>query len=344
MQKSPTTADRPRRPIRRWCVVVILLVLSAVAIIFIPRGESTEAIGNNERAEVATTSESAEPNVVEIDKYPEDKDTADSDTATDQPPAETSLEPVGWFSVATFNINWGNRRPQDTVDVIRRCGADLVLLQEVGPELETYLAKNMADLYADIRFRGDRSKYYAGGFGVLSSSPITAERFIPSRHGIFGYWVLKLTLDDRAIQVANVHLQPIMFDGTEGTLGAFGRLMEMEDVHLREIEQIYKSLSSRHPTLVAGDFNSFSSGAAVKYLTKRKMTDSFASVTNQPDLHPTWRWPLGQTEVKLRIDYLFHTQQLETLSSRIVESDVSDHSPVVSRLCWKEMLVEEQKP
>ncbi|MCR4415178.1 MAG: hypothetical protein NUV77_22380, partial [Thermoguttaceae bacterium] len=63
--------------------------------------------------------------------------------------------------------------------------------------------------------------------------------------------------------------------------------------------------------------------------------DSFASVTEEPDEHPTWRWPVGRGELTLRLDYIFHTRELKTVESKVLASRASDHSMVFSRLRWE---------
>ena len=59
----------------------------------------------------------------------------------------------------------------------------------------------------------------------------------------------------------------------------------------RQIEQIIANISLNTATVIAGDFNSLATFAAPKYLLARGLCDSFASVTPQPESHPTWRWP-----------------------------------------------------
>ena len=61
-------------------------------------------------------------------------------------------------------------------------------------------------------------------------------------------------------------------------------------------------------------------------------TDSFAALHANADQHPTWHWPLGRTEARLRIDYIFHDQNFETRISRTLCDTGSDHCLLVNEL------------
>ena len=248
-----------------------------------------------------------------------------------QPPASGEQT----FSVATYNVNWGNVDLRKTAAVIRKAAADVLLLQETNAQSESYLRGQLRGTYRYILFRGDRGQYGAERFGILSKSPVTNLRFLRPKHGLFGAWIGETVVAGRKLQVANVHLEPAMLSREMGLTGALAALSEMEKTHAQEIEYVYENLTPEVPTLVAGDFNSLAKFAAPKFLVEKGFVDSFASVTEQPDSHRTWRWPLGRTELSARIDYLFHTRHLRTVESRTLEADSSDHLLVLSRLQWQ---------
>ncbi len=256
----------------------------------------------------------------------------------DAAPARAGEPPAGGdptFSVATYNINWGNVDLRKTAATIRKAAADLVLLQETNVQSESYLRGQLRGTYRYMVFRGDRGQYAAERFGFVSKSPVTNLRFLRPKHGLFGAWIGETVVAGRKLQVANVHLEPAMLSREMGLTGALAALSKMEKTHAQEIEYLYKNLAADVPTLVGGDFNSLAEFAAPKFLLGKAFIDSFASVTEQPDNHRTWHWPVGRTELSARIDYLFHTRHLRTVESRTVEADSSDHLLVVSRLQWQ---------
>jgi endonuclease/exonuclease/phosphatase family metal-dependent hydrolase len=234
--------------------------------------------------------------------------------------------------VATYNVNWGNRALAETAQIILKSRADVVCLQETTPELERSLQRELWREYPNMLFRGNGGKFLAERFGLLSKHPVRANRYVPAKHGIFGAWIFELTVGDQIVQLANLHLEPIRPPEPGKLLTIFKVFEETEQIHAAEIGWIFEHLGPELPTVIAGDFNSLSIGAAPKYLRDKGFVDSFAAVNNSPDSQPTWRWPTRWLELSGRIDYIFHSPHFKTIDSRIDKETTSDHSLVVSRL------------
>ncbi len=118
-----------------------------------------------------------------------------------------------------------------------------------------------------------------------------------------------------------------------GILAGFQKAGEIQD---REIRRVHAAFQGMGPRLLMGDFNSFSFGPAQAFLKAQGWTDSLASVHEKPDELSTWRDQRASLGVGFRIDYLFHTSQFRTISSRVILKGSSDHDPVVSQLEWVE--------
>ncbi|NQT36646.1 MAG: endonuclease/exonuclease/phosphatase family protein [Planctomycetes bacterium] len=251
-----------------------------------------------------------------------------------EPGAPPPAAPPRVFTVATYNINWGDIDPRHAVAVIRAAGADLVVLQETTARSEAHIRRHLAREFPWMRFQGHQGQYAAERFGILSTVEVKGLRFLPPRHGLFGIWIGQVELGGRRLQVVNVHLQPALLSEKMNILQAMKALGDMESVHQKEIAAIHASLDPEGPALVAGDFNSTADLAAGKFLAGKGFVDSFASVTEQPEKHPTWRWPTRHLALTARIDHIFHTRQIETIASRVIAKGASDHYLLVSRLQW----------
>jgi endonuclease/exonuclease/phosphatase (EEP) superfamily protein YafD len=239
------------------------------------------------------------------------------------------------FRVATYNINFANLDLRQTMAVIRRSEADFVALQETNAQSEAFFRRHLAQIYPHMDFRSDRGEYAAEGFGILSKSPLANLRFKSAKHGLFGTWIGETELGGHRLQIAVVHLDPVWFRKGDGLRAMLEGFQKTEAVHAREIGYVHDNLSANLPTLIVGDFNSMSTFAAPTFLCQNGFIDSFASVTEYPDNHPTWRWPTKHLELAARIDYIFHTGHLETIESTILDGGASDHRLVVSRLRWR---------
>lgn len=240
---------------------------------------------------------------------------------------DAATRPAAQFTVATYNINWGNPNLPGVVENIRKTAADLVCLQETNRKSEAYLRRRLAAAYPHKAFRHASG---AGGFAYLSKTPLKGLKYLQAKHGMFGTWLCRVTLAGQSVQVASVHLQPVLPHKREGLVGLTKLFIKTESIRAREIAHIHENISKDMPTILAGDFNSPASLTVSQYLAAAGFVDSFAAVTSEPAKHITWRWKYGNVEWKYRLDYLFHTRDIETVTSRIIVGAGSDHYPVVS--------------
>ncbi len=122
--------------------------------------------------------------------------------------------------IATYNLNWGNRKLSLVTDAILRSKAHVVALQETTPASESHLKTSLGAHFPYMAFRGFKGKYYGERFGILSKYPITRSDFIDPQHGFFGAHVTVIKTDGGSVQIANVHLQPADVYSASGLVAA----------------------------------------------------------------------------------------------------------------------------
>jgi endonuclease/exonuclease/phosphatase family metal-dependent hydrolase len=231
-------------------------------------------------------------------------------------------------------MNWGNVDLADTVRVIGSAEADLVCMQETTPESERAIRHGLAREFPHMHFTGNVR--YSSGFAILSKTPLSGVRLLEPRFGFFGTLLADVELGGKKVRVASVHLEPIIPREGKGVADVLALFLKTEGLHLKEIERIAAELPEGAPAIVAGDLNSASFGSAPRSLRGRGLVDSFASVTPDPDAQTTWHWRYAGADWRFRIDYVFHSADMRTIASRLIEAPSSDHKLVVSRLGWAE--------
>lgn len=240
------------------------------------------------------------------------------------------------FRIATFNINYGNVNLNDIVRTIRKANADVICLQETTNafrnDSETRLKREFLKTHPYIYFVGHNGRYAAERFGFVSKYPLADKRFVPPVHGLFGTCFATVILPDGNVRLANVHLSPFQVARGSNAVRAFKAISAVESRHKLEIEAIARNVNAKVPTIVCGDFNSLSTFVAPRTLSGLGLQDSFASVTETADSHPTWRWPIKGMPVQFRIDYIFHSSHFETAKSEVLPTVGSDHSLLVSEM------------
>ncbi len=158
--------------------------------------------------------------------------------------------------------------------------------------------------------------------------------FLEPLAGWRGVLIADVNLGGTNVQVANVHLATPPVGRMRSLTSALSMFQQSEELHAKEIQRLYAHLAKDRPLIVLGDFNSFSFFCAPMFLKEHGFVDSFAAVNEDADQHGTCDFQYGDNQWSIRIDFIFHTKDLRTRSSRILKSNASDHLPVVSQLNW----------
>lgn len=241
-----------------------------------------------------------------------------------QPPAP----PTADFTVATFNVNYGNPDLDGIVRSIRKSDADLVVLQETNRQSEAFLRRGLKNTYPHMVF--SQARDVAGGFAMLSKVPLEKSRYLPPRPadgGWFGTQAARVMLAGREMVIVNIHLTatvPSRNMDAKGLLALFARTEAVRD---REIRTIVGALPKRWPVFVLGDFNSVPKLSGVPdFMTKSGFTDCLGAIIQDVDSVPTWHWKLRGVDYRTRLDYIFSARiNAMPVSGAVLESDASDH-------------------
>jgi endonuclease/exonuclease/phosphatase (EEP) superfamily protein YafD len=236
--------------------------------------------------------------------------------------------------IATYNINFGNTFGDDVLSAIAEARADILFLQETTLQSEAFLQPQLASWYPHFHAAGHQGRYAAERFVFASKYPLQDITFTPPEHGLFGSHTARCVIAGNEITLVNVHLTPVTLSRTDEaeTTSLLSALWGTETAHAAEIKAICARLDLAQPTILAGDFNSLSTFAAPGHLRELGLVDSFASVHDDAEAHPTWFWPTRPVPLRARIDYVFHSSHFRTMSSQVIPRDGSDHYLLVSEL------------
>jgi vancomycin resistance protein VanJ len=236
------------------------------------------------------------------------------------------------LTVMTFNMLGYNQHPEGVVAAIHASGADVIALQELNVQTALHIQHDLASIYP---YQALNPHDDDSGMGVISRYPLQ-----PIDVALPGDWigqpqVLSLHLGDTTLTLVHVHTRSTDISSPD----RMATVRERE----RQAQVLADFAATRPEPLIAlGDFNA--TPASVAHTTiSRVLTDSWIEAgwghghtfpgaaspgSSRPRiagiLVPQWL---------LRIDYIFHSQQLQALGAWIGPWDeVSDHRSVVVRL------------
>lgn len=232
-------------------------------------------------------------------------------------PAATSLV------LMTYNVNYGVAGDDETIELIRSAGADVVMLQETNPSWEQALRDRLSDRYQHMAFH--HSERRAGGLGFLSRHPIQVGEVRASPIGWFPAWRAVVDTPLGRIQLVNLHLRPPGRDGGSFVRAYFTRQVD----RLAETEHHVGLLDPKLPAILAGDFNEDARGRSLVFLAKRGL-DSVLERFHPAQ--PTWRWQTQMGLVRWQLDHILLGPALRATAAWVMDGGASDHVPVLARI------------
>jgi len=227
--------------------------------------------------------------------------------------------------VMTFNTRYVHDSAYKLADIILESDADVIALQELSTPAADYFLEYLSDAYPyQITHTNGLS---VTGKGLLSRYPLTNDS-LETLDRMTYILRAEFVFAGETVTIINAHPSPPSY-GINFNAHNRGR-------HITWLLDYIEQQSN--PLILLGDFN-----------TTQHSTDYDRLTANLHDSFRDAGWGLGQTFPSgeafrkldffpplIRIDYVFHSDDLQAVSSQVWHtSGGSDHIPVVTDLIWK---------
>jgi endonuclease/exonuclease/phosphatase family metal-dependent hydrolase len=242
------------------------------------------------------------------------------------------------LSFVQWNV-WDHSDPNKVAERMVDIGADVYCLQEVATESTLQPGKKLAEILMkdmgyygvfeqacrfDLRFaKGSIGQ----GLGIFSKHPLTLVQSTELSRGGWHYELKGRPLDRKYLE-ASVQLpgvEPISVGTTH--LSLLDSEIASPGIRKREadiLESIVKQKNKRF--ILSGDFNSNKRGPAAKAISRK-----LSRVDGRLDSN-TWTGSIRilgrEVTVGKRIDYVFHSDDLEVVCEEVLSRNPSDHHPL----------------
>ncbi|HEY9697556.1 MAG TPA: endonuclease/exonuclease/phosphatase family protein [Trichocoleus sp.] len=234
-----------------------------------------------------------------------------------------TLTPQQAFKVMSFNILWSNQNYAQIAQAVQTANPDIIGLQEVRPPNIAALTTALSN-YPYSSFHPPDTYHTVGIFSrfpIISAVPLTNP---PMERGLR----VVIDVNGKYLAVIVAHLAPNnmpLFPLNEFV----SQTKERYARRAMEVEHLKQEIQKRnHPTLVVCDCNMTDTSQTYAQL-QTVLADSFSEVG----------WGLGHTlRVEAfplpvqRIDYVWHTTDLQAVNVHVGDSGGSDHQPVVATM------------
>ncbi len=242
------------------------------------------------------------------------------------------------LSVMTYNTLGYQHDVDPIIRLLQAEKPDIVFIQELNTTLQAAIEQ---DLAVEYPYRILDSVDNPIGMGVISKYPLqeTGDSLPLSWVGV--PQVLTLDWHGQEVRLINFHMWPVTFYPLRNTSLNY-RAREAQALYLADYARV---TSWETPVIAAGDANVTHLSDAYRLITD-VLIDTWREAgyglghtfpgeyvrENNPRGIGRWRWPLWV----VRIDYIFHSDQWETVDARLASSNgVSDHRAVIAELQLK---------
>ncbi len=253
-------------------------------------------------------------------------------------PRASSATSEETLTVMTYNTLGYQHDVGPIIDLLRAESPDVVFIQELNTTLQAAIEQ---DLAVEYPYRILDPVDDPIGMGVISKYPIRESGDSLPLSWVGVPQVLSLDWHGQDVRLINFHMWPVTFLPLKNASLNY-RAREAQALYLADYARV---TSWETPVIAAGDANVTHLSDAYRLITD-VLIDTWREAgyglghtfpgeyvrENNPRGIGRWRWPLWV----VRIDYIFHSDQWETVDARLASSNgVSDHRAVIAELQLK---------
>ncbi len=238
------------------------------------------------------------------------------------------------LKVMTWNIHCSKGtdsiRQRKIAELILEVDADFVQLNE-------FYLKGCLLMDSILRTRYPYTEKYQSyrisGDIFYSKRVMSNSGHVHTPKGVKGIQTIKATIpvENDSVQIFGVHMASNRYEGNsiekvfESDTISFDRYKGAQELRCYQALRTKEALlESDHPVIVMGDMNDFNCSAPLDTLTTCGLKDAWweGGFGYGHTFHDGW--------LRLRIDHILHSKELKLESVKVIDTNLSDHNPVVA--------------
>lgn len=236
---------------------------------------------------------------------------------------QTSIE----VSLMTYNVFFKNSNTDSSVNKIKNCDSDILVIQELTPDWKVKLETSIGQKYPYRRISALRGTH---GIGVYSKFPIIDSQLLGNNERPYAQ-VVELNINGKNVQLINVHLASpaIAVEHPENFIGLFSSNYELRSKQLENINMVAnRSESDFNAQILIGDLNT------TRY--EPIYRDIKSNWVNLYDLSGTgWGFNFpnsNRIDPILTLDYVFVRGVVKGIEIKVIEGGSSDHLALAAKI------------
>ncbi len=229
--------------------------------------------------------------------------------------------------IMTYNLFFKNRRPDLSLRLIKKQMPDILALQELTPQWEELLSRELSTLYP---YRYTRPLNNAYGIGIYSKYPIKNNEYVYNSKGrLLGQYIF-LDIDGKGLFLGNVHLSSpaVALENPKCFYPLYKNNFKQRYSEYAQVNLWFRSRTT-FPKIVVGDFNTMDIDPLYKTILE-EWGDLYTAKgegfgRNFPN-SSTIGHPLTT------LDYIFMQGKLRPISAKVIRKGKSDHFAIMGTI------------
>ena len=243
------------------------------------------------------------------------------------------------MKVMTWNVHCPNgadsKRQREIAELIIKGNADFVLLNEYYQDSCQVMDSLLKMRYP---FTEERRSHRKCGDIFYSKREMTNSGYVRKTENGKRRRIrtIKATIaiGGDSVQIFGLHLASNQYDGStiedelQSDTSSYERYKDAQELRCTHAHWTKEAaLQSRHPVIIMGDMNDFNCSAPLDTFTTNGFRDSWWEGGNGygHTFHSGW--------MRLRIDHILHSKELKLKSIKVIDTNLSDHNPMVACFC-----------
>lgn len=240
------------------------------------------------------------------------------------------------LKVMTWNVHCPNgadsKRQREIAEMILKEDADFVLLNEYHQDSCQVMDSILKMRYP---FTEECRSHRRSGDVFYSKREMTNSGYvgktIKGKRRMIKTIKATIAIGSDSVQIFGLHLASNHYDGStieeelQNDSSSYDRYKDAQELRCFQAHWTKEAaLKSNHPVIIMGDMNDFNYSAPLDTFTINGFKDSWWEGGNGygHTFHAGW--------MRLRIDHILHSENLELKSIKVISTNLSDHNPVVA--------------
>lgn len=229
-------------------------------------------------------------------------------------------------SIMTYNLFFRKRSPKLSIQKIIESDPDILVVQELTPEMESQLNISIGKIYP---YKKNLALKGTHGLGIYSKHRILTSQLLKNDSNLPFAQVVEVEIKSKKIQLINTHLASpaIVVENPEKFLYLLSSNYDLREYQIQKINSLIQE-GEFDAQILIGDLNT------TKYEPLfRKLKNNWVDLFDVSGIGSRLNFPnSSNTNPLLTLDYILLRGNLNGIEAKVIKGGSSDHLSIIGKV------------